>query len=193
MHPNLLVTDVVSGPDVEMVLDAQEMTQISDSSVKAIYGLNCFHHLERPRDFFKELNRVLKPGGGVVLIEPYYGLLARPFYRNLHKSEHFNPEQEKWEAASGMGVMSNANQALSYIVFVRDRAQFEQEFPELEIVKISPLQNYLRYLLSGGLNFRQLVPDSFEGAVRIVEKLLYPVSSATGLHYQVVLRKKVSI
>jgi len=190
IRPQLVVTDVVPGPQVELALDAQNMTAIENESVRAIYGLNCFHHLERPRAFFSELKRVLKPGGGVVLIEPYYGLIARPFYRNLHRSEHFNPEQEKWEAQGETGVMFNANQALSYVVFVRDRLKFQSEFPELEIIEISPLQNYLRYLLSGGLNFRQLVPDSFEGFVKLLEAMLKPISAITALHYIIVLRKR---
>lgn len=190
IHPNLVVTDVVPGPDVEFVLDAQDMKQVQDASVRAMYALNCFHHLERPRDFFKELVRVLVPGGGVVLIEPYYGMVARPFYRNLHASEHFNPDQRMWESSSSMGVMSNANQALSYIVFVRDRKIFESEFPDLEIVKTYPLKNYMRYLLSGGLNFRQLVPDIFEPLLKVIEWVLSPLAKITALHYVVVIRKK---
>ena len=55
IYPKLIVTDIVPGPAVEMVLDAQKMIEIADSSVRGMYGLNCFHHLERPRDFFNEL------------------------------------------------------------------------------------------------------------------------------------------
>jgi hypothetical protein len=54
--------------------------------------------------------------------------------------------------------MEGANQALSYIVFERDRERFERLFPDLEIVEQSWIANYPRYLLSGGLNFRQLLP-----------------------------------
>ncbi len=190
IHPKLVVTDVVPGAEVEFVLDAQDMKPIADNTVRAIYSINCFHHLDRPRDFFRELQRVLCPGGGVVMIEPYHGLLARPFYRVVHASEHFNPEQRSWESNSNMGVMTNANQALSYIVFVRDREQFTSEFPDLEIVETYRLHNYLRYLVSGGLNFRRLLPDSFEPAVKLVEWALKPVSHFTALHHVIVLRKK---
>ena len=54
--------------------------------------------------------------------------------------------------------MNEAN-ALSFIVFKRDREFFLQEFPKFEIVYEKIYSNYLRYLLSGGLNFRQFVPD----------------------------------
>lgn len=48
------------------------------------------------------------------------------------------------------GPMLGANQALSHIVFLRDRARFESESPELELRQSFTLGNYLRHLLSGG-------------------------------------------
>jgi hypothetical protein len=85
--------------------------------------------------------------------------------------------------------MQGANQALSYIVFFRDRARFESELPELEITQSFPLGNYLRYLLSGGLNFRQLVPSGSEGALRALERSLRPARRLLALHHVVVLRR----
>ena len=49
-----------------------EALPFSDGSVRALYGINVFHHLPSPRDFFRELVRVLGSGGGAVLIEPYH-------------------------------------------------------------------------------------------------------------------------
>ena len=42
------------------------------------------HHLERPRLFFQEAERVLGPGGRVVMIEPAITPLSGLFYRNFH-------------------------------------------------------------------------------------------------------------
>lgn len=190
LNPKLITSDIVPAKHLDLILDAQDMHQFDKNELRAIYALNVFHHMEKPRSFFSELARVLKPGGGCILIEPFHGTIARPFYRNLHASEHFNPKQVSWESESPMGVMSNANQALSYIVFVRDKEIFEKEFPELEIVNISPLQNYLRYLFSGGLNFKQLLPDIAAPVLKIIESGLKPVSYHTALHYSIVLRKR---
>ncbi|HMO16662.1 MAG TPA: class I SAM-dependent methyltransferase [Oligoflexia bacterium] len=190
VRPNLIVTDIVPAPHLDMVLDAQNMHQIEDNSLKAIYALNVFHHLPDPGEFFREIIRVLKPGGGCILIEPFYGTLAKPFYKNLHESEHFNINQKEWEAKEETGVMTNANQALSYIVLVRDRARFMASFPELEIVISKPLQNYLRYLFSGGINFKQLLPDFCIPVLKLMEKMLIPVSRYTALHHIIVIRKK---
>jgi SAM-dependent methyltransferase len=190
IRPELITSDIVPASHLDLLLNAQDMVEIEDASLRAIYALNVFHHLEKPREFFNELKRVLKPGGGCILIEPFHGTIARPFYRNLHASEHFNPDQEKWESTEQMGAMSNANQALSYIIFVRDRAVFEEEFPELEIVYSKPIHNYIRYLCSGGLNFRQLLPNFAAPLLKAVETVLKPIAYHTALHYQIVIRKR---
>jgi len=62
VEPDLLTTDVVAGPTVDLVLDAQEMA-LDGNSVGAFYGVNCFHHFNRPRSFLSELVRTVVPGG----------------------------------------------------------------------------------------------------------------------------------
>ena len=86
--------------------------------------------------------------------------------------------------------MNGANQALSYIVFTRDRARFEQLFPGLEIAHQELLGNYLKYLCSGGLNFRQLCPDAMAPLVSFVQMVLRPFNRWLALHHVVVLRKR---
>ena len=86
--------------------------------------------------------------------------------------------------------MTGANQALSYIVFNRDKARFQKLFPQLEIIYHAPLTNQIRYLLSGGLNFRQLVPDVLNGPLKGLEMLLAPLARMLALHHVLVLRKR---
>jgi len=185
----VVTTDIKATPGLDGVLNAQNMNLASDS-VKVIYGINCFHHFPSPRMFFSELDRVLNAGGGCMLIEPYHGPFAKQLYANVHKDEHFNPDQESWEHQSKMSFMSGANQALAYIIFVRDKEVFEKEFPGLEIVSTSRINNYLQYLLSGGVNFRQLVPNFMIPLVQMCEYLLTPISHLLALHYMIVIRKK---
>src|ERR1700677_3658347 len=67
--PEVLATDVVPASGLDAVLDAQRL-ELADGSVRALYGQNCFHHFPEPSRFLAEADRVLAPGGGVVLIEP---------------------------------------------------------------------------------------------------------------------------
>jgi SAM-dependent methyltransferase len=186
--PEVLATDVVPGEGLDRVLDAQQM-ELEDGSVRALYGQNCFHHFPDPLLFLREAERVLAPGGGVVLIEPYDGPAASLLYKRLFASEGFDKSMPGWKSGAG-GAMQGANQALSYIVFMRDRELFEAQLPGLELVETDPLQNWVRYLLSGGLNFRSLAPSWSAGALRALERVLAPARRLLGLHQVVVLRRR---
>jgi hypothetical protein len=54
----------------------------------------------------------------------------------------------------------------------------------------APLTNHLRYFLSGGLNFRSLVPEKLGGAVKLVERIASPLARWTALHHLLVLRRR---
>jgi len=186
-YPNVLATDIVDAPNLDRVINAEAM-EIPNASVRTIYGQNCFHHFPHPDKFFNELERVLVPEGGVVLLEPYYGLFASFLYKRLFRTEGFDKTYPSWETPA-TGPMNGANQALSYIIFVRDRAEFERKHPSLKIVHVQKVGNYLKYLLSGGLNFRQLLPDWMTGVVNVAEKLLWPLNHLLALHYVIVIKK----
>jgi len=189
VHPEVISTDIKSGAGLDMVVDAMQMP-FEAASVRAFYAIHCFHHLPSPDRFFSELKRTLVPGGGCIIIDPYYSPAARALFKRLFASERFDPQEAGWDATSPIGVMQGANQALSYIVFIRDRMLFEQRHPELEIVHHRPLLNYPRYLLSGGLNFRQLAPTVSIPLIKGAEVALSPLARLLALHHILVLRKR---
>lgn len=186
--PGVLATDVVPAPHLDRVLDAGDMALDADS-VRAFYLQNVFHHFPDPARFFDELQRTLVPGGGAILIEPASGLLASLLYPRLFATEGYDKQARDWEMPVG-GPMSGANQALSHVVFDRDLKRFERSFPGLEIVHRDVLTNWPRYLLSGGLNFRPLVPGYAAPVVYAMEWLLSPLRGMLGLHRVIVLRKR---
>jgi SAM-dependent methyltransferase len=186
-HPEIISTDIKEAENLDRVIDALDM-DFEDHSIRAIYGINCFHHFPDPDKFFRELNRVLVKGGGCVLIEPYYGFLAKHFYKQLFDTETFNVSQQDWRNPDNQ-VMTGANQALSYIVFKRDYKIFVLKYPGLEIVYHKPLGNYIRYLLSGGLNFRSLLPGWSSPVLKFFEFCISPLNRYFGLHHVIVIRK----
>lgn len=186
--PDVLATDIVPGPGLDLVLNAEQMN-LPDGSVRALFGQNCFHHFPHPTRFFEELERVLVPGGGVILLEPYYGPFAAVLFRRMFRTEGYDRDFPSWETPA-CGPMNGANQALSYIVFQRDRAEFERRFPHLEIVHQETCGNYLMYLLSGGLNFRQLWPGWAASVLWLFQKLLSPFDRWLALHHVVVIQRR---
>lgn len=187
--PDVMATDIVSGVGIDQVLDAENMN-LPDGSVRVLFGQNCFHHFPNPSRFFKEAERVLAPGGGIILLEPYYGPLATLLFTHMFHSEGYDKNYPSWETPA-TGPMNGANQALSYIIFNRDRAVWERSFPRLSIVHKETCNNYLVYLLSGGLNFRQLVPNWATPPLQLAQRILSPLDRWLALHHIVVIQKRV--
>jgi len=144
-----------------------------------------------PAVFFSELDRVLIPGGGAILLEPYYGVLASFLYPRLFRTEGFDKHVQSWQT-SVAGPMCGANQALSYLVFIRDRQLFENRYPRLEVICQHTCNSHWKYLLSGGLNFRQLFPDWTIPAIDMLALLLSPFDQWLALHHIVIIRKKAA-
>lgn len=188
--PEVLATDIVMASHLDRQLNAQQM-DLPDRSVRAFYLQNVFHHFPEPRAFFAELDRTLVPGGGAILIEPAAGPVAGLVYPRLFASEDYDKNATQWQTAVS-GPMSGANQALSHLIFDRDLIRFEAENPGLEIVHRDVLPNYLRYLISGGLNFRSLLPGWFSPLLKAMEWALLPARSLLGLHRVIVLRKRTT-
>lgn len=184
---DVITSDLRPLPWLDLMLDAQALP-ILRGSLRAIYAINTFHHIPDPRRFFREALRVLRPGGGIVLIECYHGLFARWLLPGLHAGDDFTPQAPEWKLTS-TGAMSGGNTALSYIIFTRDRTKFELEFPQFEIVE-DHIHTPLWYYASGGVNFRQLVPDALTDLVHIAERALTPFNRWLAFLRTIVLRKR---
>ena len=147
IEPYILTSDILPLPHIDLNFSALEMP-FKDSEISAIFLLDTFHHIPDSYRFLKEAERVLKKGGKLIMIEPANSLWGRLIYKNLHH-EPFNPKAD-WKIPD-IGPMSGANGALPWIVFVRDQALFQEQFPHLKIESIT-YHTPLRYLLSGGVS-----------------------------------------
>ena len=184
--PEVVATDIVPASHLDGILDATAM-DMSDGTVDVLFLQNTFHHIPDPMAFFTECERVLKRGGRVVILDPYFNKLSRFIYPKLFKTETYNL-QGAWNDASGH-EMVGANQALSHIIFARDVLVFQKLLPNFEIVNANPLPQGLRYLLTGGLNFKQLIPNSFFPLIKSLEGFNL-IEKYLSIHWMVVLEKK---
>jgi SAM-dependent methyltransferase len=182
--PNIITSDILNGVDVDKVFSATDMP-FEDAGVDAFFMFDVLHHIGEPRKFFAEAERCLRPGGRIVMIEPANTPWARFVYTNFHH-EGFDPKGD-WELSKA-GPLSQANGAIPWIIFVRDRATFEREFPRLKVVS---LRNHtpMRYLISGGLTLRQLLPGFAYPVVRVLEWLLSPADNLLGMFMTVIIEK----
>ncbi|MDD5439534.1 MAG: class I SAM-dependent methyltransferase [Candidatus Omnitrophica bacterium] len=183
--PDVVTSDILELPSVDLYFSSGDMP-FKGASVDAFLMMNVMHHMNDVRAFFREAGRCLKPGGMMVMIEPSNTPWARFIYRRFHH-ELFDP-RGGW-GFEGKGPLSSANGALPWIVFSRDRAVFDREFPFFEVIAVRP-HTPLAYLLSGGFTLRQLVPAASYPAVRAFERLLAPFNRYIGMYQTIVISKK---
>jgi SAM-dependent methyltransferase len=182
--PNVITSDILNVAGVDKVFSATDMP-FEDLSVEAFFMFDVLHHIADPRRFFSEAKRCLRPGGKIVMIEPANTPWARFIYKNFHH-ERFDPQGD-W-GLDDTGPLSQANGALPWIIFSRDRRIFEKRFPELKIVGMNNHTPF-RYLFSGGLTFRQLVPSFTYSVVKSIEYLLSPLNDLIGMFQTIELEK----
>lgn len=166
--PDLITSEVLRCPDVRIVLDARQLP-FAASSLRAIVMTNVLHHIADVSRFFEEASRCLRPGGKVLMIEPWVTPWSKFVYTRFHH-EPFDPNVEDWSFPTS-GPLSGANGALPWIVFHRDRSTFESRFPGLRIEQIRPFMPF-RYMVSGGVGMRSLMPGFMHGAWLSVERAL---------------------
>lgn len=181
--PDLISSELFACPGVDLVLDGHHLP-FSEASLRAIVLTDVFHHLRSPRRVFEEAGRCVKRGGVLVMIEPWVTPWSRIIYRYLHH-ESFDPDTPSWELPPG-GPLSTANGALPWIIFQRDRERFELEYPEWKIRLIEPFMPF-RYLLSGGVSLRSLMPGWSFRFWRQVEDLLNPLNATWGMFAHIAL------
>lgn len=182
--PDAITSDVLNVDSVDKVFSATDMP-FENESIDAFFMFDVLHHITEPRKFFTEADRCLRPAGRIVMIEPANTPWARFIYKNFHH-ERFDVQGD-WQVDRG-GPLTQANGAMPWIIFVRDRAVFEREFPRL---KIADIHNHtpLRYLLSGGFSIRQLAPGFLYPAVKMIEYVLTPANNLLGMFMTVILEK----
>jgi SAM-dependent methyltransferase len=180
--PDAITSEIFLCPGVDVVLDGLRMP-LTDDSLRAILMTDVFHHLPDARRFLREATRTVRSGGVVAMIEPWVSAWSKFVYTRLHH-EPFCPDTRDWSFPA-TGPLSGANGALPWIVFQRDRAVFEREFPQWRIETVKPFMP-LRYLVSGGVSMRALVPSFSYGAIRALERV---AGSKLAMFCHVVLRR----
>ena len=185
LEPAVITSDVSPGI-AEQVIDARQLP-FPDASIRALLLTHVFHHIPDVDAFLREAERALVPGGVVSMIDVAHTPFARFFFRNFHH-EPYDDTQPEWKFEQGDSMM-DSNQALSWMVFVRDRARFESRHPRLQIECLE-LMPWFTYFVSGGVTMRYMIPRFLNPLLIGVERLIQPLSPLLALSWHIRIRKR---
>ena len=185
--PNILTSEIIKIPDVDLILDGTNLP-FSANTLKGIVMIDVLHHIPDAASFFSDAAACIKPGGVIIMIEPWSTIWSRFVYRQLHH-EPFDLDVKEWKLPT-RGPLSQANSALPWIIFEKDREKFENEFPQFHIQEIF-LNFPFCYLLSGGVSFRASIPGNMYNVIRKIENLSQPWMDSLAMFARVILKHKI--
>jgi SAM-dependent methyltransferase len=183
--PDVITSEVFECPGVQRIVDARQLP-FDDGELRGIVMTDVLHHIPDVAAFLREAARCLRPGGVVTMVEPWVSPWSQLIYTHLHH-EPFEPEVERWDFPA-KGPLSDANGALPWILFERDRKRFEAEFATLKIEEIRPMMPF-RYLVSGGISMRSLMPGFTTPVWKLIEKACEPQMKRLAMFSLISLRR----
>lgn len=173
-HGNLVRMDIQRSPGVQLAADAHRLP-FAAASFDNVYLFDVLHHLQCPLLFFAEAERVLRPGGRLIMVEP--GIT--PLSGLLYGMGHEEPVDFSWSPNSDC-VLDPAkdpyasNQAIPTILFKRSPDWLAASRSSLRVVDACWLSLFV-YPLTGGFKAWSLMPASWVKPLLRVEELLLPL------------------
>ena len=188
----VIKSDIQHSVGVDVVADAQNLP-FENKVFSNIVLFDVLHHLQCPLLFFAEAQRVLKPGGRVIMMEP--GIT--PISKLLYKMGHEEPVEMGWDMNDPCKVDADkdpydSNQAIPTILFKRDPQLFLTAVKGFKIHS-SDWLSLFAYPLSGGFKSWSLLPYKWVYTMlKIEEKILPFLGSLMAFRLMVVLEKDES-
>jgi SAM-dependent methyltransferase len=186
--PNCMTSDLFENPWVDRKESAYKLS-FPDAALDNVVMMDVFHHLRYPGLSLEEFWRVLKPGGRILIIDPYISALGAVVYGVFHKEpvDFFGPIEWKPKARSFTLDYYAAQGNLSRIFFTERK--WREKLQGWTIVRRQRF-SFFTYIASGGFTGRQLYPAWAYKPLRLLDRILDLVPWLFATRALVVLEKK---
>jgi SAM-dependent methyltransferase len=180
--PECLRTDLFSYPWVDQIENAYQLS-FDNESISDLILTDVFHHLKYPGMALKELHRVLRQGGRVLMLEPCMSLLGSVVYGVFHTEPIAITHKIDWIAPGGWHpdqIDYYAAQGNATRIFVGNK--YSRQLKDWHTVKTIRL-SAIAYAASGGYSISQLYPTIMLPLLKRLENVLdlFPALFATRL------------
>lgn len=189
---DVVATDIQFAPWLDCVADAQRLP-FAASCAANIVMVDVLHHVEFPSVFFREVERVLQPGGRALMVEPAITWGSTLFWRLLHHEPVRSSADVLIEGRPTAGRDPyDSNQAIPTILATRDRERFHKQFPALRIARVDWF-GFAAYPLSGGFQRWSLLSAGMARRMLRLERAIEPLLGRhAGFRMMIVIEKAAS-
>jgi SAM-dependent methyltransferase len=187
--PDCITSDIFTNPWLDRTENAYALS-FADESLANLILFDVWHHLQYPANALAEAARVLRSGGRLLVMDPAMSLAGRFVYGLFHHEPlafgvSFDPRPVPLPDVHGLPYFAAQSSATRLLV--------RREMPEMlqgwRMVSVTPVTSFA-YLASGGFRGRQLYPDGFLPAMRLVDRVLGVFPSLFAARFLIVLEKK---
>ena len=151
-NKNFKLTDIGEDDHLDFKnIDAQS-TGFESESFDYVIASNMIHHIPFPIKFFKEMNRIIKKGGKLIIFESYCSLVFQ-LATIIMKHEGFDFTLNVWDEKNPKSDEKNAwhgNIAVPHLIF-DDKAKFEKNLGKYFKIEYEKLTECFIFLNSGGV------------------------------------------
>ena len=151
-NKNLKISDYSNDDHLDFKnVDAQN-TNFKDSSFDYVIASNMIHHVPYPIKFFKEMNRILKKDGKLIIFDAYCSILLQ-LIMILMKHEGFdftvNVWDEKNPKSDALDVW-DGNIGVTNLIF-DNKKEFDENLGKIFSIEYEKLTECFIFLNSGGV------------------------------------------
>ncbi|MDQ1351723.1 MAG: hypothetical protein QG657_2028 [Acidobacteriota bacterium] len=191
--PGVISSDIQEAQWLDLCLDAHELPFMS-GSIRNIVMIDVLHHLSQPLRFIYEAERVLMPGGRLVILEPYPSPVSLLIYRIFHPEPFIMNVDYFKNKNTGSASLEHVehrepNQAAAYLLFYKQKEQFEKLFDRRMAVIKKKLFACVLYPLSGGFQQRAFIPAFMAPLAKGLDVLVAPLRFLLAFRCRIVIEK----
>ena len=178
LFPAARLCDIVRAPWLDFAADCMRLP-LASGGTGSVLAFDTLHHAPNPHTFLEEAARVLRPGGRVLLLEPFITPVSFLGYRLLHHEDvHFGPAYHKLPEGGAKSDPWQGNLAMANIVFRRERAKWPTLHPRLRIVH-EQLMSFVDFQFAAGFKPHAYLPMAlFEKVIRLDDLLNFAMPLA---------------
>ncbi|MDL5054690.1 methyltransferase domain-containing protein [Oscillatoria laete-virens NRMC-F 0139] len=186
--PECVTTDIFANPWLDRVENIYQ-TSFDDAFADNVILFDVFHHLEYPGLLFRELNRIVRPGGKVVIFDPFMSFLSLPVYGIFHHEPVDLRNPIEWlpqHDISPNELPYFAAQSRATRIFHKGELREKIEGFQLVYRQVLPAWDYM---FSGGFSKPQMLPAAILTKLSWFQNHLIPWPTIFGTRILVTLRR----
>ena len=194
LNKNFKLTDIGSDKHLDFKnIDAQN-TGFEEESFDYVIASNMIHHIPFPIKFFREINKILKKNGKLIIFEAYCSIFLQ-LATIIMKHEGFDFTKNVWDENDPKSDEKNAwagNIAVPNLLF-DDKKSFKKKMGNYFSIEYEEITEFLIFLNSGGVTsktFHIPLPFFILKFINFLDKVLVKIlPNIFGLGRRIVLRK----